>query len=217
MRLLSTRCKAGTCLGVVGLSCAAGNLEFCHGILIRRWPSVWPWLRDPRAARRPGTAGPACRGHILAAGLDHDHQILAAARQVLAAAGPTAIGPGSIAAESTSQINKDGGTGFVGGQHVHHHGASTQAPAADWVLVHIRDSVFELRNVGSGTAQDVLLDAPGAVRFDPPGDLSAWGPGSGREFFAVGSMQTGHPRLVVRWKNAVSEPTHQSWERPLPG
>jgi len=131
------------------------------------------------------------------------------------AAGPTAIGPGSIAAESVSQINKHGGTGFVGGQHVHHHGDSTQAPAADWDLFHIGGSVFELRNVGSGTAHDVLLDAPGAVRFNPPGDLAAWGPGSGREFFVVGSMQTGGPRLVVRWKNTASEP-HQSWERPLP-
>jgi len=169
------------------------------------------YLRRPT----PENAEPLA-GHILQAGLDHDQQILAAARQLLDAAGPTAIGPGSIAAESISQINKGGGTGFVGGQHVHHHGASTPAPAADWELVHIRGSVFELRNIGSGTAHDVLLDAPGAVRFDPPGDLSAWGPGSGREFFAVGSAQTGHPRLVVRWKNAVSEPTPQSWERPLP-
>jgi len=169
------------------------------------------YLRRPT----PENAEPLA-GHILQAGLDHDQQILTAARQLLDAAGPTAIGPGSIAAESISQINKGGGTGFVGGQHVHHHGASTPAPAADWELVHIRGSVFELRNIGSGTAHDVLLDAPGAVRFDPSGDLSAWGPGSGREFFAVGSAQTGHPRLVVRWKNAASEPTHQSWERPLP-
>jgi len=146
------------------------------------------YLRRPT----PENAEPLA-GHILEAGLDHDQQILAAARQLLAAAGPTAIGPGSIAAGSISQINKDAGTGFVGGQHVHHHEASTPSPAADWELFHIRGSVFELRNVGSGTAHDVLLDAPGAVRFDPPGGLSAWRPGSGRELFAVG-MQTGHRR-----------------------
>ena len=130
------------------------------------------YLRRPT----PENAAPLA-GHIRDAGLDHDQQILAAARQLLDTAGPTAIGPGSIAAQSIGQINKDGSTGFVGGQHVHHHGASTQAPAADWELFHIRGSVFELRNVGSGTAHDVLLDAPGAVRFDPPEDLSAWRPG----------------------------------------
>jgi len=108
------------------------------------------------------------------------------------------------------------GAAYSVGQGLHHHEASTPSPAADWELFHIRGSVFELRNVGSGTAHDVLLDAPGAVRFDPPGGLSAWRPGSGRELFAVGSMQTGHPRLVVRWKNTASESTHQSWERPLP-
>lgn len=156
-------------------------------------------------------------GHILEAGLDQDQQILTTARQLLDIAGPTAIGTGSIAAEIVSQINKGGGTGFIGGQHVHHHGASTPAPAADWDVVYQRGSVFELRNVGSGTAHDVVLDVPGSVRFDPPGDLSSWGPGSGREFFAVGSARTEHPRLVVRWKNTASDPMIQSWERPLPG
>jgi len=91
------------------------------------------YLRRPT----PENAEPLA-GHILEAGLDHDQQILAAARQLLAAAGPTAIGPGSIAAGSISQINKDAGTGFIGGQHVHHHEASTPSPAADWELFHIR-------------------------------------------------------------------------------
>ncbi len=64
------------------------------------------YLRRPT----PENAEPLA-GHILRAGLDHDQQILTAARQLLDAAGPTAIGPGSIAAESISQINKGGGPG----------------------------------------------------------------------------------------------------------
>ena len=62
------------------------------------------YLRRPT----PENAEPLA-GHILQAGLDHDQQILTAARRLLDAAGPTAIGPGSIAAESISQINKGGG------------------------------------------------------------------------------------------------------------
>jgi len=62
------------------------------------------YLRRPT----PENAEPLA-GHILEAGLDRDQQILAAARQLLDASGPTVIGPGSIAAESISQINKDEG------------------------------------------------------------------------------------------------------------
>jgi len=209
---------------VTGAACSAGQglqaaRDRLAGLLKSRFhddenaaADLNVYLRRPT----PENAEPLA-GHLLQVGLDHDQQILVAARELLDAAGPTAIGPGSIAAASINQINKDGGTGFVGGQHVHHHGASTQTQATDWELFHIRGSVFELRNVGSGTAHDVLLDAPGAARFDPPEDVSAWTSGSGREFFAVGSMQMGHPRLVVRWKNSPSELTYQSWERPLPG
>lgn len=155
--------------------------------------------------------------HIIAAGLDRDEEILAVARSLLGVAGQTATGEGSIAARSVKQVNLNGSAGFVGGQHVHYHDPSAPALSADWELFHLRGSVFELRNVGTSAAHDVVLDAPGAVRFEPPNEgLSVWPRGSGYEFFAVGSLQTGHPRLVVRWKNAPEQSAHQTWERPLP-
>lgn len=170
------------------------------------------YLRRPT----PENAEPLA-GHIVAAGLDRDEEILSASRRLLDVAGPTATGAGSIAAQTISQINTNGAAGFVGGQHVHHHETTNPAPTADWDLFHLRGSIFELRNVGTGPAYDVVLNAPGAVRFDPPNeDLSEWPRGSGYEFFAAGSLQTGHPRLVVQWTNARNESAHQTWERPLP-
>lgn len=129
-------------------------------------PNVY--LRRPT----PENAGPLA-GHIVAAGLDRDEEILSSSRHLLDVAGPTATGAGSIAAQSIRQINTNGATGFFDGQHVHHHEASTPASAADGDVLHLRGSVFELRNVDTGSAHDAVLEAPGAVRFDPPDeDLS---------------------------------------------
>lgn len=170
------------------------------------------YLRRPTPANAELLAG-----HIVSAGLDRDQEILTVSRQLLELAGPTATGSGSLAAESINQINTNGGTGFVGGQHVHHHQTPISEPAADWDLLHVRGSLFELRNIGTGPAHDVILDAPGAVRFDAPDNTqSVWPRGSGHEFFAAGSLQSGHPRLVVQWKNTPDDPMHRTWERPLP-
>lgn len=170
------------------------------------------YLRRPTAENAESLVS-----HIIAAGLDRDEEILAAARSLLEVAGQTTTGAGSIAARSVKQVNLNGSTGFLGGQHVHYHDAGAPTLSADWELFHLRGSVFELRNVGTSAAYDVVLDASGAVRFDPPNeDLSVWPRGSGYEFFAVGSLQTGHPRLIVRWKNAPEQSAHQTWERPLP-
>jgi len=59
--------------------------------------------------------GRALRGHLVDADLDQDPQILTLARQLLATAGPTAVGPGSVAAEVITQTNAHGGTGHIGG------------------------------------------------------------------------------------------------------
>lgn len=155
----------------------------------------------------------ALRGHLRAAGIDHDSDVLNLAHEVLTIAGPAALAPGSVAASVINQINKEGGTGFIGGQHVHHH-LARQTPKVTWELHSVRGSVFELRNAGDGNAHDVVVTAENALRFDPPESAGAWGPGTGREFFAAGSWQTGHPTIRVEWRTDLGE--QRAWSRPLP-
>lgn len=168
--------------------------------------------------RRPTTENAeSLAGHIVAAGIDRDEEILSTSRRLLDVAGSTATGAGSVASHIINQINTLGASGFIGGHHVHHHEKANSTPVVDWELFHLHGALFELRNVGTGPAYHVVLNAPGAVRFDPPNaDLSEWPRGSGYEFFATGSLQTGHPRLVVRWADSPNESAHKTWERPLP-
>ncbi len=65
--------------------------------------------------------GQALEGHLVQAGIGDDQDILALARELLTAAGPAAVAPGSVAATVIKQVNKDGGIGFIGGQHEHHY------------------------------------------------------------------------------------------------
>ncbi len=53
--------------------------------------------------------------HILAAGLNRDETVLAAARELIGQAGPTAIGPGSVAGTIINSINNCSGHSHVGG------------------------------------------------------------------------------------------------------
>lgn len=54
-------------------------------------------------------------GHIVAAGLDHDETVIAAARELLGQAGPTAIGPGSVAGTIINSMNDGSGHTHIGG------------------------------------------------------------------------------------------------------
>ena len=59
-------------------------------------------------------------GYLREHGLDQNREVLAVARAVLDAAGPTALGAGSVAATVINQSIHDHGKGFIGG--THHHG-----------------------------------------------------------------------------------------------
>jgi hypothetical protein len=62
----------------------------------------------------PGNAE-ALRSHVIDGGLDRDPDILAAAHELLNAAGPSAIGPGSVAASIIHQEITGGGHTHIGG------------------------------------------------------------------------------------------------------
>jgi hypothetical protein len=66
----------------------------------------------------------ALRGHLIAAGIDGDHEIVSVARELLQHAGPTAIGPGSVAGTIISSSNTGPGHSHIGG--VQHYGAIQQ-------------------------------------------------------------------------------------------
>lgn len=168
------------------------------------------------AAEPTPTNGKALEGHLIEAGVGEDQTILTLAREVLTAAGPAALGPGSLAANIINQVINDQGIGYQGGYHIHNHAAAAPAHAASvrWDLIPVRGQVFELRNIGDGPAHDVEVTAENAVRFDPPDTSEIWTPGSGREFFAAGSSQTGHPAIRVTWREDGVE--SRAWTRPLP-
>jgi len=88
---------------------------------------------------------------------------------------------------------------------------------AAWEIKPLRGSLYELVNSGGGTAYNVRVTCDGAIRFDGPETPSEWTAGSGREFFAVGSMQTGIPVLHVEWTDTPVEAAQvQEWTRPIP-
>lgn len=157
--------------------------------------------------------GEALQGHLVAADLDYDPQILTLARELIAAVGPAALGDGSVAAQIINQTNTQGGTGFIGGHHVHHHTRETSRQAR-WEVLHIKGGLFELRNAGDVRAHDVQVTVENAVRFDSPRADAQWPAGSGHEFLAIGSAQTGHPDITVTWRDDLGE--RHSWTRPLP-
>lgn len=165
------------------------------------------------AAEPTPANGQALQVHLANAGIQQDQEILTLAQELLRAAGPASTAPGSVAANVINQINKDGGTGFIGGQHIHHHGIAV-AKQVRWELLRVHGSVFELRNVGDASAHDVVVTAESAPRFDPPDTAGKWSPGAGREFMAVGSEQSGPPIITVAWSEDGGE--RRTWARPLP-
>lgn len=67
----------------------------------------------------------ALRDDIVSAGLDLDEELVATAREVLQHAGPSALGPGSIAGEIITSINTGPGHSHIGGVQYY------RAPTAD--------------------------------------------------------------------------------------
>lgn len=83
-------------------------------------------------AAEPTTAnGESLHGHLVDADLEQDDQILTLARELIAAAGPAAMAPGSVAAQVINVTNTHGGTGFIGGHHVHQYQPANQTALAD--------------------------------------------------------------------------------------
>jgi len=165
------------------------------------------------AAEPTPANGQALQGHLIDAGVDQDQEILTLAREVLAAAGPAALAPGSVAANMINQINKDGGTGFVGGQHVHHHAPA--APAhVDWELLRLEGDGYELRNTGTAVARDVTVAANVELIWPTHQDREIT-PGSSVMFICSPSLADPSPILTVTC-TAAGTTGRQRWQRPLP-
>lgn len=163
------------------------------------------------------TNGQALQGHLIDAGVDEDQDILTLAREVLSAAGPAAIAPGSVGANVINQINKDGGTGYIGGQHVHHHGTAPTAHVA-WEVFRLEGNGYELRNTGTTTAHNVTITANVNLSWPTPPDQDI--PGGSSAMFIYGRRAVDpSPVLTVIYTTTASGPNQQRWQRwqrPLP-
>lgn len=157
--------------------------------------------------------GQALQGHLVDAGVDQDQEILTLAREVLAATGPAALAPGSVAANVISQLNKDGGIGFIGGQHVHNHQASHLANRVCWDLLRRASGKYELRNTGTAAASDVDISANVELGWpaQPEREISA---GSSVMLVCEPSLADESPVLTVSYSvDGSSE--RKTWRRPL--
>lgn len=105
--------------------------------------------------------------------------------------------PGSVAATVINQINKDGGTGFIGGQHVHHHGAAP-AHQVTWELLKAGGSGYELRNTGNAAARDVSVDSNVDLAW-PAMPLSTIASGAGMLFICEPGLADPAPVITVQW------------------
>lgn len=165
------------------------------------------------AAEPTPANGQALEGHLVEAGVGDDQDILALARELLTAAGPAALAPGSVAATVIRQINKEGGTGFIGGQHVHNHEVRAEAHVS-WDLLRLRGGTYELRNNGNATATDVTIvanvDLVWLTRQDR--DVPA---GSSVAFMCEPSLADPTPVLTITC-TAPGTISRQRWQRPLP-
>lgn len=166
------------------------------------------------AAEPTPANGKALEGHLLDAGVGEDEDILALARELLTAAGPAALAPGSVAATVIKQVNRSGGTGFIGGQHVHHHGGMTPGARVTWDLFRLAGQGYELRNSGDATALDVTVSANVELAWPtaPERNIPA---GSSVMFVYDGRLSDPSPILVVAYAEARSDGRHR-WQRPIP-
>ena len=169
----------------------------------------------------------ALRRHLIEAGIEHDDAIVALARQLLKDTGPAAFGPGSVAATILTQINQRGGSGFVGGEHVHHHGSHTP-PSARWTVFRIGTGVlFELQNIGDGSAHNLEMTANFPFRWS--GEEPTFIAPNRSKTFIYGRREDFRvdrdpeirwygpvPVVKVSWTNTPSRADSQYWEGNLP-
>ncbi len=160
------------------------------------------------AAEPTPANGQALQAHLVDAGVGQDPEIEALAREILGAAGPAALAPGSVAATVITQVNKGGGTGFIGGQHVHHHGTQP-APQVTWELFRLEGTGYELRNSGTAPATDVAIDANVSLHWPTPPDRDIPA-GSSVIFVHTRRMSEPSPMLTV---SCSGQPP---WKRPFP-
>lgn len=158
--------------------------------------------------------GQALHQHLTGAGLDQDPEIVTLARDLLHTAGSAALAPGSVAATVINQVNKDGGTGFIGGQHVHHHGAPTITARVTWELFRLAGQGYELRNTGTVPALDVTVSANVELAWPtaPERNIPA---GSSVMFVYDDRLSDPSPILVVTYAEDRND-GRQRWQRPLP-
>ena len=161
------------------------------------------------AAEPTPANGEALHGHLVDAGVAQDQKIEALAREILGAAGPTALAPGSVAATVIKQINKNGGTGFIGGQHVHHHGTQPAAPQVTWALFRLEGDGYELRNTSTATATDVAIDANVSLHWPTPPDREI--PAGSSVVFIHNQRASDRAPLLT-----VSCSGQPPWKRPFP-
>ena len=88
-------------------------------------------------------------------------------------------------------------------------------PVVHWTVDRIKGRQHLLKNLGQTPAYDVTLTAENTVRFDAPAPQIVREMGGALEFLAIGSLQTGTPQLIVRWRE-TPEGEYREWRRPLP-
>ena len=163
-------------------------------------------------AAEPTTAnGESLHGHLVDADLEQDDQILTLARELIAAAGPAAMAPGSVAAQVINVTNTHGGTGFIGGQHVHHHAVPAVAQVS-WEVFRLAGAGYELRNTGTGTAVGVTITANVNLAWPSPPDRDI-PPGSSVMFTHDPRLSDPSPVLTITTAGGSGP---QRWQRPLP-
>lgn len=165
------------------------------------------------AAEPTAANGQGLHGHLVDAGIDQDNEILGLAREVLAAAGPAALAPGSVAANVINQINKHGGTGFIGGQHVHHH-STPPPPQVTWELFRLAGDGYELRNTGTAAATAINITANVQLAWPAAPDLEIPA-GSSVKFICAPSLADPSPVITVTYA-AAGYSERRRWQRPLP-
>lgn len=165
------------------------------------------------AAEPTPANGQALQGHLVDATIEQDQDITTLARELLAAAGPGALAPGSVAATIIKQINKNGGTGFIGGQHVHNHGTPALAHVS-WELLRLEGDGYELRNTGTASATDVTIDASVELAWQTPADRDI-PPGSSVMFIYDRRLSDPSPVLTVTYTAPGTQGRQQRWQRPL--
>lgn len=118
---------AGATAGVSGVATQA--VKDAYATLRDRIKSLFQKAGDDKASAAleifdddPETLAPMLARYLDRHAAANDPGVLSAATKVHDVLTPTAIGPGSIAANVITQLNQHGGTGFIGGTHSHHTG-----------------------------------------------------------------------------------------------